>query len=197
MHNNKQGTGPFGRGWWGQKDQIGLKRLGRGISGAVYDLGDGRVKKIFHSTDCRLYHPGYQIDVGFRVIDLWAQVKDGLKVIPYIDDWDGKSYTMEMLETPCDEATWMTLILKNHLKSPKEEDWDEESIKRAIGEFGDEKVEFTKSWLKDFCEDYHKITGTWDIKEDIRPVNIGKDKNGNIKCFDWFNPFRVVLDKNN
>jgi hypothetical protein len=47
------------------------------------------------------------------------------------------------------------------------------------------------NWLDDFCDDYVKITKSKNISDDIRTANIGKDKNGDIKCFDWFDPYLI------
>lgn len=56
---------------------------------------------------------------------------------------------------------------------------------------GKEDAEFVMNWLDDFCDDYVKITKSKNISDDIRSANIGKNKNGDIKCFDWFDPYSI------
>lgn len=160
-------------------------RLGSGSSGTAYDLGNGFVRKTL-----RIVIPGKD-NVRNKerdIIDKWAKTKN-LKVITPIKDWDWEGYTMEKLQVPCEEGKLIEKVLFRCLFSPYRRDWDDKKIAKAIDMVGEKDAEFVMSWLDDFCEDCEKITGKKYISDDLRSSNIGKDKHGNIKCFDWYDPF--------
>ena len=55
---------------------------------------------------------------------------------------------------------------------------------------GEENAKFAMNWLDDFAHDYDLILDNPSHKSaDIRSANIGKDKKGNVICFDWFDPY--------
>ena len=161
-------------------------RLGAGSSGTAYDLGNGFVRKTL-----RVVVPGKSArEKEWKIIDKWAKAKD-LKVISPIKDWDYEGYTLEKLQTPCDEGTLIEKVLWRCLYSPERKNWDEKKIQKAYDLVGKEDAEFVMRWLDDFCDDYIKITKSKNISDDIRTANIGKDKKGDIKCFDWFDPYSI------
>ena len=161
-------------------------RLGAGSSGTAYDLGNGFVRKTL-----RVVVPGKSArEKEWKIIDKWAKTKD-LKVISPIKDWDYEGYTLEKLQTPCDEGRLIDKVLWRCLFSPERKNWDEKKIQKAYDLVGKEDAEFVMNWLDDFCDDYVKITKSKNISDDIRSANIGKDKNGDIKCFDWFDPYSI------
>ena len=161
-------------------------RLGAGGSGTAYDLGNGFVRKTL-----RVVVPGKSArEKEWKIIDKWAKAKD-LKVISPIKDWDYEGYTLEKLQTPCDEGRLIEKVLWRCLYSPERKNWDEKKIQKAYDLVGKEDAEFVMRWLDDFCDDYIKITKSKNISDDIRSANIGKDKKGNIKCFDWFDPYTI------
>lgn len=161
-------------------------RLGAGSSGTAYDLGNGFVRKTL-----RVVVPGKSArEKEWKIIDKWAKAKD-LKVISPIKDWDYEGYTLEKLQTPCDEGRLIEKVLWRCLFSPERKNWDDKKIQKAYDLVGKEDAEFVMNWLDDFCDDYIKITKSKNISDDIRTANIGKDKNGNIKCFDWFDPYSI------
>jgi len=170
-------------------------RLGAGSSGVTYDLGNGKVRKTL-----RVAKDGEEVG-SFGIvrntprrcdsiaIERWAKIKKGLKVIPYIEDVDYDGYTMDKVKTPCIAGEWIDKAMRI-FSSPDEADWTEVQIKSVKAKLGDKKAEWVMDWLRDFCHDYYLIMGQDAVMSpDIRVANIGKDKNGRVVCFDWFNPY--------
>lgn len=163
-------------------------RLGAGSSGVAYDLGNGFVRKTIRvSVSEKSPHKKEH-----EIIERWARIKKGLTVIPYIKDADYDGYTMEKMECPCDEGRLIASIIDEYLFSAWRDEWKPNKIEAAKQEFGEEKVEWVMDWLDKFAHDYDFITdGKFKRSEDLRSSNIGKDKKGNVVCFDWFDPFCV------
>lgn len=159
-------------------------RLGAGSSGTTYKIENGKIRKTF-----RLASSHNEIAKEHEIIDKWAKIKSGLKVIPYIYDVDYDGYTMDMFEVPCKEGDLIQKVLFKCLFSPERRRWDDKKIQKAIDLVGKDDAEWVMNWLDDFCDDYKKIMGQGKIADDIKSANIGKDKKGNIVCFDWFDPY--------
>ena len=171
------------------KSHIQGKLLGRGSTGSVYLKGDRVIKYIDGGGSEEPVHPSIRAK-DIEVIDKWSKVKKGLKVIPYIYNWDGNSYEMDKFITPCPEAEIITRVLFNCLYSEWRKDWTESRIQKAIDLVGEENAKFAMNWLDDFAYDYDLILGNPSQKSaDVRPINMGKDKKGNVVCFDWFDPY--------
>ena len=171
------------------KSHIQGKLLGRGSTGSVYLKGDRVIKYIDGGGSEEPVHPSIRAK-DIEVIDKWSKVKKGLKVIPYIYNWDGNSYEMDKFITPCPEAEIITRVLFNCLYSEWRKDWTESRIQKAIDLVGEENAKFAMNWLDDFAHDYDLILGNPSHKSaDVRPINMGKDKKGNVVCFDWFDPY--------
>ena len=171
------------------KSHIQGKLLGRGSTGSVYLKGDRVIKYIDGGGSEEPIHPSIRAK-DIEVIDKWSKVKKGLKVIPYIYNWDGNSYEMDKFITPCPEAEIITRVLFNCLYSEWRKDWTESRIQKAIDLVGEENAKFAMNWLDDFAHDYDLILGNPSHKSaDVRPINMGKDKKGNVVCFDWFDPY--------
>ena len=171
------------------KSHIQGKLLGRGSTGSVYLKGDRIIKYIDDGGSEEPVHPSIRAK-DIEVIDKWSKVKKGLKVIPYIYNWDGNSYEMDKFITPCPEAEIITRVLFNCLYSEWRKDWTESRIQKAIDLVGEENTKFAMNWLDDFAHDYDLILGNPSHKSaDVRPINMGKDKKGNVVCFDWFDPY--------
>ena len=171
------------------KSHIQGKLLGRGSTGSVYLKGDRVIKYIDGGGSEEPVHPSIRAK-DIEVIDKWSKVKKGLKAIPYIYNWDGNSYEMDKFITPCPEAEIITRVLFNCLYSEWRKDWTESRIQKAIDLVGEENAKFAMNWLDDFAHDYDLILGNPSHKSaDVRPINMGKDKKGNVVCFDWFDPY--------
>ena len=171
------------------KSHIQGKLLGRGSTGSVYLKGDRIIKYIDGGGSEEPVHPSIRAK-DIEVINKWSKVKKGLKVIPYIYNWDGNSYEMDKFTTPCPEAEIITRVLFNCLYSEWRKDWTESRIQKAIDLVGEENAKFAMNWLDDFAHDYDLILGNPSHKSaDVRPINMGKDKKGNVVCFDWFDPY--------
>ena len=171
------------------KSHIQGKLLGRGSTGSVYLKGDRVIKYIDGGGSEEPVHPNIRAK-DIEVINKWSKVKKGLKVIPYIYNWDGNSYEMDKFITPCPEAEIITRVLFNCLYSEWRKDWTESRIQKAIDLVGEENAKFAMNWLDDFAHDYDLILGNPSHKSaDVRPINMGKDKKGNVVCFDWFDPY--------
>ena len=171
------------------KSHIQGKLLGRGSTGSVYLKGDRIIKYIDGGGSEEPVHPSIRAK-DIEAINKWSKVKKGLKVIPYIYNWDGNSYEMDKFITPCPEAEIITRVLFNCLYSEWRKDWTESRIQKAIDLVGEENAKFAMNWLDDFAHDYDLILGNPSHKSaDVRPINMGKDKKGNVVCFDWFDPY--------
>ena len=159
-------------------------RLGSGSSGTIYDLGNGKVRKIMRVKQGAARHNDN------IAIERWAKVKKGLKVIPYIYDVDYDGYTMDKFETPCKEGDMIAKAIDCCLFTTKSSEWKESRIDKLNKMFGEDDAQWIMQWLKDFEQDYELIMGANSKhSDDIRSANIGKDKKGNIVCFDWFDPY--------
>ena len=171
------------------KSHIQGKLLGRGSTGSVYLKGDRIIKYIDGGGSEEPVHPSIRAK-DIEAINKWSKVKKGLKVIPYIYNWDGNSYEMDKFITPCPEAEIITRVLFNCLYSEWRKDWTESRIQKAIDLVGEENAKFVMDWLNCFAHDYDLILDNPRHKSaDVRSANIGKDKGGNIVCFDWFDPY--------
>ena len=97
---------------------------------------------------------------------------------------------MDKFTTPCPEGKIIELVLFKCLFSEWRKDWTESRIQKAIDLVGEENAKFVMNWLDDFAHDYDLILDNPSHKSaDIRSANIGKDKKGNVVCFDWFDPY--------
>lgn len=161
-------------------------RLGHGSSGVVYDLGNGWVRKTLKLP----FGPSKNIRQSeWKITERWAKVKD-LKVISQIKNWNGETYDIEKLKCPCKEGEIIERCINNYLFGPNQKSWKQENIQRMKTDIPES--EFVMEWLNDFMKDVEKIIGENNVSsfsDDIRSANIGKDKQGNIKCFDWFDPW--------
>lgn len=161
-------------------------RLGQGSSGVAYDLGNGYVQKTLR-LDVGPNKSIRRLEKG--IIDKWAKAKD-LKVITPIEKWDGQSYNIVKLDCPCKEGDIISRCINKYLFSANPDDWDKNRVERMKKEVPE--AEFVIQWCRDFIEDVSNIVGKNNvsrISDDLRSDNIGKDKNGEIKCFDWFDPW--------
>ena len=161
-------------------------RMGQGSSGVAYDLGNGYVQKTL------------RLDVGpsksirqleKKVIDRWAKTKN-LKAISSIRNWNGDTYETEKLECPCPEGKLISKCIYNYLLCADPDEWDVNRVTKMKKEVPE--ADFVLQWLQDFWDDVITIVGEQNARrvcDDIRSVNIGKDKHGNVKCFDWFDPW--------
>lgn len=171
------------------KSHIQGKLLGRGSTGSAYLKGDRVIKYIDGGSNEEPVYPSIRAK-DIDVIDKWSKVKKGLKVIPYIYNWDGNSYEMDKFTTPCPEGKIIETVLFKCLFSEWRKDWSESKIQKAIDLVGEENAKFAMNWLDDFTHDYDLILDNPSHKSaDIRSANIGKDKKGNVVCFDWFDPY--------
>ena len=171
------------------KSHIQGKLLGRGSTGSVYLKGDRIIKYIDGGGSEEPVHPSIRAK-DIEAINKWSKVKKGLKVIPYIYNWDGNSYEMDKFITPCPEAEIITRVLFNCLYSEWRKDWTESRIQKAIDLVGEENAKFVMNWLNDFTHDYDLILGNPSHKSaDVRPINMGRDKKGYGVCFDCFDPY--------
>lgn len=170
-------------------------RLGAGSTGTVYDLGNGklrktlRVKKDSVSTNAFGRQVGSPRHNDALAIERWAKVKKGLKVIPYIEDVDYDGYTIEKFKTPCVEGKWISQAI-HILCTSDPKSWTNERIETLESKLGKKNAQWVLDWLRDFHDDYVLIMGPdARISDDIRETNIGKDKNGRVVIFDWFDPY--------
>lgn len=161
-------------------------RLGQGSSGVAYDLGNGWVRKTLRLAVGPQKGPR---SVEHKITDLWSKVKN-LKVITPIRNWDGDTYEMEKLQCPCKEGKLIGHCIDHYLFSANPEYWNDDRVKKMKKEVPE--ADFVIKWCEDFIDDVAEIIGYNNISsfsDDVRMINIGKDKHGNIKCFDWFDPW--------
>lgn len=171
------------------KSHIHGELLGQGSTGSVYSIGNRVIKYIDDGAADEPVSPSIR-KKDLEAIEKWASVKRGLKVIPYIYNWDGESYEMDKLTTPCPEGNLISTVLNNCLFSEWRKDWTESRIQKAIALVGEKDANFVMNWLDDFTHDYDLILNNPRHKSaDVRSANIGRDRKGNIVCFDWFDPY--------
>lgn len=152
--------------------------LGSGVQGDVYDLGDGRVQKVFKNKKDKtikeykkLINKDSKHFVKVESVDLENGTVIMEKLTP-LKEADYDVYARRMFDLGCDEfcvledREWSENRVMQEVKSPKE--------RKKLMEF------------MDFIEAVNKSGEELGINaNDFHAKNFGKDKNGNIKMFDF------------
>lgn len=161
------------------------KVIGEGSDGIAYDCGSYIKKVLFKPSDDN------RISYVIAMLDKWIKAKV-LKVIPPLIKWDKKKLTYELpkFKVGTKKCQLINDAIYKYLMSCNPDRWNETRIKKLINAFGQEDANYCMEWLSNFYIDYQSIMNTPGVvSDDIKTLNLGEDKDGNVWCFDWYDPY--------